>query len=260
MNPTESDRMKSIGDSTTGGQRPPFLQPSCGLAVFDARKRLFADFQRLLEHVRVILSPILSKSRYRKRFCRQERTCKAKPNVGRVQDWKTWSFPGNTNISIHPRVGCENMFLRNEPKCGTTRVCCNILKPRGLFENDMAGIDRARSQTKPNATVQPEDRSCPNRLFDQHPVRGDGGAPEARQVTVHRCVFRQRSCSRHLEAGHGQADAVEAAAGSDEERFPIGVAEGAVGWLVGRGERAERFAGAVEDHHTGSKFQGRKLV
>ena len=41
---------------------------------------------------------------------------KTKPNVGRVQDWKTSFFSGNTNISIRPGVGCENMFLRNEPK------------------------------------------------------------------------------------------------------------------------------------------------
>ncbi len=41
---------------------------------------------------------------------------KTKPNVGRVQDWKASFFSGNTNISIRPGVGCENTFLRNEPK------------------------------------------------------------------------------------------------------------------------------------------------
>ncbi len=122
-------------------------------AVFDARIRLFADFQRFLQPVHVVLSPhAVSKSRCRKRFCRQERTCKTKPNGGRVQNRKTSFFRRNTNFLISSNLHEKTCFCETNPnreKRGSAATDCN---PAGYLRTLWRRLTVAgakRTQMKP---------------------------------------------------------------------------------------------------------------
>ena len=94
----------------------------------------------------------VSKSRCRKRFWRQERTCKTKPNGGRVQNRKTSFFRRNTNFSISSNLREKTCFCETNPnreKRGSAATDCN---PAGYLRTLWRRLTVAgakRTQMKP---------------------------------------------------------------------------------------------------------------
>ena len=73
--------------------------------------------------------------------------CKTNPNDGRVQDWKTSFFRGNTNISIRRGGWCENRFLRNEPKCRARPVTAGLCVKTFFYETNPNREERGSGAT-----------------------------------------------------------------------------------------------------------------
>jgi len=91
------------------------------------------------------------KSCCRKRFRRHEGRCKTNPNDGRVQDWKTPFFHGNTNISTRLGAGEKTCFCETNPNREEREFAATDCKPEGYLKmtwRELTVLEAKRSQMR----------------------------------------------------------------------------------------------------------------